>query len=55
MLLARCNALSLVAMEKANSLFFLLRDRDFVPLLESAQRLGASVYLPSFASGSQLS
>ncbi len=40
-----CDALFLVASGKLSDTAFLVNDRDYVPLFETLERLGANVYL----------
>lgn len=40
-----CDTLMLAASGKASNFIFLVNDRDYIPLFESLQQLGANVYL----------
>ncbi|TAH33194.1 NYN domain-containing protein [Candidatus Saccharibacteria bacterium] len=40
-----CDALLLAAGGKVNSFVFVINDRDYIPLLQSIQRLGANTYI----------
>jgi uncharacterized LabA/DUF88 family protein len=40
-----CDALFLVSNNKASDIVLYINDRDYIPFLESAQNLGANVYL----------
>jgi uncharacterized LabA/DUF88 family protein len=45
-----CDALKLVMFGKADNLVFLVNDRDYIPLIESIQELGANTYLTALDS-----
>jgi uncharacterized LabA/DUF88 family protein len=45
-----CDAMSLVTSGRATNLVFLVNDRDFVPLFEAIQRVGANTYLTALHS-----
>jgi uncharacterized LabA/DUF88 family protein len=45
-----CDAITLIATQKAGGIVFLVNDRDYIPLFEAIQRLGGNVFLTSISS-----